>query len=486
MESTKTFKSKKMRKFNLFCVLLFCVVVCFVMGEDCIFVEGQDIGNSEGYEVALGDLDGDGDLDAAIGNYTNNEIWLNDGQGIFTNTGQILGTSAEHVELGDVDSDGDLDALFKSSYFCVVWLNDGNAFFTEAQCIYFSIRHGGMALGDLDGDGDLDIFALQYWHGGPNKVYFNDGSGYFTDSGQNLGNDWSGEVRLGDLDNDGDLDAFVANYLYGSKVWLNDGDGFFSLGSFCWGAEGQGDDIALGDLDNDGDLDVYIAIYNNGSDYADRVFFNDGNANFSNSNQLIGTQRCAGIDLADLDADGDLDAFQVNARRFNNDDPANKVWLNDGNGYFSTNNGQSLGIAQGMDVSLGDLDRDGDIDAFVVNRYPPHKVWINLLDNTLAAQINIDPDTLNKKSKGKWVTAYIELPVGNDVNDIDVNTVELSYNNMKISADRGDVQGNLYMAKFSRSALIDILNGINGNIELKVSGKVANKSFEGTYTIRVI
>ncbi len=77
------------------------------------------------------------------------------------------------------------------------------------------------------------------------------------------------------------------------------------------------------------------------------------------------------------------------------------------------------------------------------------------------------------------------MPDEYDVNDIDVNTVELSYDDMKISTDRGEVQGNLYMAKFSRSALIDILNGIIGNGELKVTGKVANKLFEGTDTIRV-
>ena len=41
------------------------------------------------------------------------------------------------------------------------------------------------------------------------------------------------------------------------------------------------------------------------------------------------------------------------------------------------------------------------------------------------ATIDIDPNTLNLKSKGKMVTAYIELPEGCNMSDIDVNTVTL-------------------------------------------------------------
>ena len=52
----------------------------------------------------------------------------------------------------------------------------------------------------------------------------------------------------------------------------------------------------------------------------------------------------------------------------------------------------------------------------------------------IEAEVNIDPDTLNVKSKGKWITAYIELPEGYDVNDIDINTVKLQYNDSTVEA----------------------------------------------------
>jgi hypothetical protein len=99
--------------------------------------------------------------------------------------------------------------------------------------------------------------------------------------------------------------------------------------------------------------------------------------------------------------------------------------------------------------------------------------------------LTINPDTLNKKSKGKWITTYIDLPEGYDVTDIDISTVNLEYDSQAINAEWGDVQGDLLMVKFSRPNLIDILGDITGDVELKVKGQVEGKPFEGTDTIRV-
>jgi len=135
---------------------------------------GQSLGSSESFGVALGDVDGDGDLDAFVANQADpNKVWLNDGNGIFTDSGQSLGSS---------------DSF-------------------------------GVALGDVDGDGDLDAFVANY--AGHNKVWLNGGSGIFTDSGQSLGDSPSVDVALGDVDGDGDLDAFVANDAQGNKVYEN-------------------------------------------------------------------------------------------------------------------------------------------------------------------------------------------------------------------------------------------------------------------------
>jgi len=44
----------------------------------------------------------------------------------------------------------------------------------------------------------------------------------------------------------------------------------------------------------------------------------------------------------------------------------------------------------------------------------------------ITAIIDFDPDTLNLKSEGRWVTVYIELPNGYDVSEIDVPSIKLN------------------------------------------------------------
>ena len=76
---------------------------------------GQSLGDSITKDVALGDLDGDGDLDViTVGQLADPIlVWFNDGQGAFVDSGQRLADGLNfRVELGDIDGDGDLDAFF--------------------------------------------------------------------------------------------------------------------------------------------------------------------------------------------------------------------------------------------------------------------------------------------------------------------------------------------------------------------------------------
>lgn len=471
-----------MKRQILFYVFFLIVCVCFLSGEGPIFIDsGQNLGGVRSHGADSGDLDGDGDLDIFVSNHsdTPNEVWFNDGTGHFTDSGQSLGNSSSYnVKLQDLDGDGDLDA-FVTNYYNQpnkVWFNNGFGFFTDSGQNLGNTSSLEAALEDLDGDGDFDAFVANYpFH--PNKVWFNNGDGYFTDSGQNLGNSQSHGVALGDLDGDGDFDAFVANSGYPptpNKVWFNNGFGFFTDSGQNLGYL-PSKDICLGDLNNDGHLDAFVSNVDN----PNKVWINDGSGYFTDSGQDLGNGGSYCAVLEDVDGDGDQDAFVANFPS-----QPNKVWLNNGLGTFS-DSGLLLGNNNSLWVEIKDFNGDISPDAYVSNTQYPDKVWFNQTSFKIDAFIDLAPDTLNLKSKGKWVTAYIEFPEGNDVNDIEVNTVELSFDDMKISADRGYVQGDLYMAKFSRSALIDILNGINGDVELEVTGKAADKFFEGTDTISV-
>ena len=316
--------------------------------------------------IALGDLDGDGDIDAfrAQGQDSANMVMLNDGTGVFTN-GQSLGTADSFgAALGDLNNDGYLDVVVANDLYTSViptrvLLNNGDGTFTTNQSLG-SDNSLSVALGDLDGDNDLDVVTGNI-DNQPNRIYLNNGDGTFTTNSQALGASTSLSVKLGDLDGDGDLDLFVANNnSQPNLVYLNNGDGSFVTGQ-TFAAESSFA-VALGDLDVDGDLDAFVV----GASGPDRVFTNDGAGFFTDSGQVlapVGATKGRSVALGDLDGDGDLDAFVVN------EGEPDTVWVNEGVGAFS-DSGMRLagGNDKGRQVALGDLDGDGDLDAYVVGQ----------------------------------------------------------------------------------------------------------------------
>ena len=117
----------------------------------------------------------------------------------------------------------------------------------------------------------------------------------------------------------------------------------------------------------------------------------------------------------------------------------------------------------------------------------------------VAATVDIDPDALNLRSQGMWITAYIELPEGYNVSDINVSSIML---NGTIHAESrpvaiGDYDNDTIpdlMVKFSRSEVITfilpnagITEGKFGNATLTVTGRLNDGTpFEGSDTIKII
>ena len=147
---------------------------------------------------ALGDVDGDGDLDIV----TNIFVLLNDGSGAFTDSGQSPGDfGGLSIALGDVDDDGDLDFVTGNTADNSVWLNDGSGVFADSGQALGNGNTQSVALGDVDDDGDLDLVTGNgNLLGEPNRIWLNNGSGVYTDAGQALGNSRSSSVALGDVD----------------------------------------------------------------------------------------------------------------------------------------------------------------------------------------------------------------------------------------------------------------------------------------------
>jgi len=117
---------------------------------------------------------------------------------------------------------------------------------------------------------------------------------------------------------------------------------------------------------------------------------------------------------------------------------------------------------------------------------------IKLAPSEISATVDIAPETLNLKSNGEWITAYVTLPEGHLVESVDVNTVELVHNDFLLNADWGEVQDGVLMVKFDRGSLRDHLGEVDVDdgdkfydVTLTVKGEVAGTPFEGSDTITV-
>ena len=337
------------------------------------------LGGGASWDAALGDLDGDGDLDAVVSNYSGQAetIWLNNGSGGFV-TQAVFGAGSDSagIALGDLDGDGDLDLVVANDHGQAetVWLNDGSGAFNPHPTTpaFGGSDSSDVALGDLDGDGDLDAVVANTGIDAE-TVWLNNGSGVFTahPSAPAFGSGDSYNLALGDLDGDGDLDALVANrYTEFETIWLNDGSGVFTPHPTTPAIDPQFTTaVALGDLDGDGDLDAVFSAYQG---YPATVWLNDGAGSFSPplTAPSFGSGISFGVALGDLDGDGDLDA--ILAEWYGQPEV---VWLNDGAGHFSPRS--AFGAGNSNAVALGDLDGDGDLDAVTANWDGPETVWLN-------------------------------------------------------------------------------------------------------------
>tara|TARA_R110002072_G_scaffold303130_1_gene494991 strand:- start:32 stop:4702 length:4671 start_codon:yes stop_codon:yes gene_type:complete len=356
------------------------VVTLSQIGGDATFVDsGQNLG-SGGQGVAIGDIDGDGDLDVFVANNTyDNKLYLNDGSGNLTDSGQtafaLNGEFSQSGEFADLDGDGDLDLFVGqrgSSDPQKIFFNNNGTFTDSGQSIMIGETYS-IKLADIDGDGDLDAVT-----GFSTRVLKNDGNGIFTET-QNLAVlNPSNSLSLGDIDGDGDIDIVFPRSSAPNQIWLNNGTGSFSYSGSPLGSYSTSYGSDVGDIDGDGDLDLVFAVHNSGGYGANEVYINQGGAQAGAEGNFLpgasfGNSSTRSIRLADLDGDGDLDAFAAN-------NGVNKVWLNNGSGLFS-DSGQSLGsgITFSNEVRLGDFDGDGTADAFVANQNDVNRLYFNQL-----------------------------------------------------------------------------------------------------------
>lgn len=330
--------------------------------------------------IALGDLDGDGDLDAVFSNmrFNDSRVYLNDGTGTFAATDQRLTQQGHGVDLGDLDGDGDLDIFMTCADFGVdnvwhhrpskIYFNDGTAGFTASdQDLGDSLLSGNAVwLYDIDGDDELDAMVVYYEEA--NGIYLNDGRGGFTRSDQTFPDMSS----WGDLDGDGDTDILAREIGLGFTTLLNDGSGRFTEHWRKPDSAVVRGGICLVDLDGDTDLDAVVTSGGNAEGNPSTVWYNDGTGRFTDSDIVLPVTRWGHTATGDVNDDGHPDIFVTNFGY------PSAVWLNDGDGRLRDAGLRLKGVNYNGACSLGDLDNDGDLDVFIAAFGDgPNEIWFN-------------------------------------------------------------------------------------------------------------
>ncbi len=159
------------------------------------------------------------------------------------------------------------------------------------------------------------------------------------------------------------------------------------------------------------------------------------------------------------------------------DQDGNELWVGNYNGPGGEDKGIFIDVDASGNVYVSGYSKGNETYTdFCTIKYSPK-------EQIPDANIDIDPNTLNLKSKGRWITCYITLNEPNDVNEIDISTILLEDT---IPAEWGDIQGDTLMVKFDRSEVEDML--VPGTYNLKVTGELLDGTgFEGfSDEVRVI
>ncbi|HEY6194729.1 MAG TPA: FG-GAP-like repeat-containing protein [Candidatus Eisenbacteria bacterium] len=317
--------------------------------------------------VALGDVDGDGDLDLIVGNDGGAaELFLNHGNGFDTTavwTGPVENTFS--VALGDVDGDGDLDLVRGNALGqpTTLYLNTGGRFSQVPDWKGPSANTQSVALGDVDGDGDLDLVCGD--NGAGASLYLNLGGTFTALPVWNGPAEATVSVALGDVDEDGRLDLVVGGPGAGASLHRNLG-GTFDAAAAWTSPAGNTFNVTLGDVDGDGDLDLVIGNLNEPT----TLRLNAGGS-FGDQPEWTGpTESTRCVVLGDVDGDGDLDLVRGNFQG------AATLYVNS-NSLLSPVRSWSGSPAQTFGVALGDVDGDGDLDLVRGNLNQPGALHLN-------------------------------------------------------------------------------------------------------------
>ena len=333
-------------------------------------------------DVAIGDLDADGDLDLVFAAESDDSVvWAQNQGGGRAWTLQALARElpgARTVAVADVDGDADLDVISGAGFDgSVAWHEnlDGRAARWRPRRIT-SDAPGVRATApvDVDGDGDVDVVVAAFF--AERLTWFENSAGdgtTWTARGVGGGGQGLSAISAGDLDRDGDLDLVAASEADSRVAWFQNRrvhrSPSFDEGSLLPAQVSAARDVGVADVDGDGDLDVLSASYND-----DRIAWYEnaqGDASRWHAHTVTtGANGADAVAAADLDGDGDLDLVSAS-------DLDNEVTWYENSGARSAwrEHAVTTAVPGARSVVGADVDGDGDLDAVSASPNADRILW---------------------------------------------------------------------------------------------------------------
>jgi hypothetical protein len=337
------------------------------VAQQIVAAPGQSIPGLSARAAAAADLDGDhfDDLAVATGSaqglivLANVADPANAGKRLLSTAPQALGGEAvgNDVAIADLDGDGDLDIVVAADAGAPnrVYLA-GAGGYASAPLENAAGGSRAVAVGDVNGDGFLD---LVFAGAGAGRVFMNTGSGGTFTPGASVGDHPAQDVALVDLFGDALPEIVLANADGDAQIYRNTG-GTFALELTV--ATGAATSIGAADFNKDGKIDLVFgrnAGATPGARPSNLVFLNTSGARgeLFLSDQL-GAAATAGVTVGDLDVDGDADVLAVNG-------DAVEIYSNSGTGTFALRP-QQLDTTGATSAVTGKLNGDDRADVAVV------------------------------------------------------------------------------------------------------------------------